>query len=84
MENHDYQGESFLNRLYQDLHMSDEVMHTALSSDSKNEKIRKYLERLNRVEVLARSRDLHGIQLLKELYYQKYIIKKEENGRENI
>ena len=83
MENHDYQGESFLNRLYQDLHMSDAVMHTALSSDSKNEKVRKYLERLDRVESLARSRGSHGIRLLKELYYQKYIIK-EENIKESF
>lgn len=83
MENNDYQGESFLNRLYQDLHMSDAVMHTALSSDSKNEKVRKYLERLDRVESLARSRGSHGIRLLKELYYQKYIIK-EENIKESF
>lgn len=83
MGDYHYQGESFLNRLYQDLHMSDSVMHTATSKDDKNEKVRKYLDRLNRVENLARSRDLHGIQLLKELYYQKYIIK-EENIKESF
>lgn len=72
-----YQGESFLNRLYKDLHMSDEVMHTAISSDTKNEKVSKYLDRLEIVEELAKNSKYNGLELLKELYYKKYVIKPE-------
>ena len=73
----DYQGESFLNRLYKDLHISDEVMHTASSSDTKDEKVKKYLERLEKVEELAKNSKYNGIELLKEMYYKKYVIKPE-------
>lgn len=48
-----YKGETFLNRLYKDLHMSDEVMHTANINDNKNEKVRKYLDRLEHIDDLA-------------------------------
>ncbi len=72
-----YEGESFLNRIYQDLHLSEEVMHTASKSDQKEEKVRKYLERLERVEELAKNRKPHGFELFKELFYQKYVIKPE-------
>ena len=72
-----YEGESFLNRIYQDLHLSVEVMHTASKSDHKEEKVRKYLERLEKVEELAKNRKSHGFGLFKELFYQKYVIKPE-------
>lgn len=72
-----YQGESFLNRLYKDLHMSDEVMHTALPSDTKDEKVSKYLSRLEKIEELAKNSKYNGLELLKELYYKKYVIKPE-------
>ncbi len=72
-----YEGESFLNRIYQDLHLSEEVMHTASKSDKKEEKVRKYLERLERVEELAKNRKPHRLELFKELFYQKYVIKPE-------
>ena len=42
----DNSGNDFLNKIYKDLHLSDEVMHTASPSDTKNEKINKYMERL--------------------------------------
>lgn len=77
MKDYNYQGESFLNRLYKDLHMADEVMHTASLSDTKDEKVRKYLERLEKVESLAKNNKYHGIELLKEMYYKKYVIKPE-------
>ncbi len=83
MENNQYQGESFLNRLYRDLHNSELVMHTATPSDHKNEKVRKYLERLNRVENLAKSRGMHAVELLRQFYYDRYIIK-EENIKESF
>lgn len=34
----EYIGESFLNRLYKDLYNSDEVIHTAINSDTKEER----------------------------------------------
>ena len=72
-----YDGEKFLNRLYKDLHMREEVMHTAIPSDSKDEKVHKYLERLERVENMARDSDYYGMKHLKNLYYRRYVIKRE-------
>lgn len=70
----DYSGEAFLNKLYKDLHMSDVVMHTATPSDNPNEKISKYMERLERVH----SSNNDSIKnYVKNLYHQKYIIKEE-------
>ena len=73
----EYMGESFLNRLYKDLYNSDEVVHTAINSDTKDERVRKYLERLRKVEELARDSKYNGLELLKKMYYYKYIIKEE-------
>ena len=73
----EYMGESFLNRLYNDLYNSDEVVHTAINSDTKEERIKKYLERLRKVEELARDSKYNGLELLKKMYYDKYIIKEE-------
>ena len=73
----EYIGESFLNRLYKDLYNSDEVVHTAINSDTKDERVRKYLERLRKVEELARDSKYNGLELLKKMYYDKYIIKEE-------
>jgi len=68
-------GEKFLDKLYQNLHTSDIVMHTKEKSDSKEEKIKKYMDRLNKVHDIA-SRNEHSMELLKKLYYDKYVIKK--------
>ena len=73
-----YSGEKFLNKLYSNLHMTDEVMHTASKSDNKDEKVKKYLNRLEKVEKLALSSKHNGLELLKELYYKKYVIKEED------
>ena len=73
----EYIGESFLNRLYKDLYNSDEVVHTAINSDTKDERVRKYLERLRKVEELARDSKYNGLELLKKMYYDKYLIKEE-------
>lgn len=67
----DTEGIKFLNRLYQDMHMSDVVMHTAEKSDDKEEKVEKYLERLERTH------DGKHLDYLKNLYYDKYVIKEE-------
>ncbi|MEE3342775.1 MAG: DUF4116 domain-containing protein [Bacilli bacterium] len=69
-------GEEFLDKLYNGLHMSDEVMHTAENKDSKAEKIHRYMERLERINKEAIKRD-NDINNLKYLYHRKYVIKKE-------
>ena len=66
-------GEEFLDKLYRDLHLSDEVMHKSLKSDNKYEKISKYMERLDKSNKLANNE--HKRKLLKSLYHKKYVIK---------
>ncbi|MEE3342773.1 MAG: DUF4116 domain-containing protein [Bacilli bacterium] len=70
-------GEEFLDKLYNGLHMSDEVMHTASNKDSKKEKIHRYMDRLERVNKKASKRE-NDINTLKHLYHKKYVIDKEE------
>lgn len=67
-------GADFLNKLYQDLHMNDVVMHTAEKSDMPAQKIAKYLERLEAIHDLAQESP-HKKELLRYLYYDKYVIK---------
>lgn len=74
---YNYEGEKFLNRIYKDLYKSSEVEHVLDKKDTKEEAIRKYLERLKRVEEKAKISKYNGYELLKEMYYNKYIIKKE-------
>lgn len=45
--------------------------------NSKKEVIQKYLDRLERIEKLSKRRKHNGTKLLKKLYYNKYVIKKE-------
>lgn len=67
-------GEEFLNKLYNDMHMSDVVSHTALKSDTPTEKIERYLLRLEKAHNTAKTNE-HKMKLLKEFYYDKYVIK---------
>ena len=67
-------GEEFLNSLYNNMHMEDAVMHTAEKSDSPTEKIGKYIERLERVNDIAKDSP-HKMEVLKQFYYDKYVIK---------
>jgi len=67
-------GEEFLNKLYRDMHMSDVVMHTAEKQDSPEKKISRYMERLENVHEIAKGNS-HKMNLLKQFYYQKYVIK---------
>lgn len=69
-----YSGESFLNKLYKDLHMSDVVMHTASASDNPSQKINKYMERLERIHDNKKENIKNYIM---NLYHKKYIIKGE-------
>ena len=70
-----YSGEEFLDKLYRDLYMSDEVQHTKENKDKRLEAIKKYMDRLERVHSKA---DTDGKKnLLYSLYFDKYVIKKE-------
>ncbi len=71
----DYLGEKFLNRLYKDLYLSEEVQHTSEKDDKKEEAIKKYMDRLKKVHNLANTESKKN--LLKSFYFRKYIIKEE-------
>ena len=68
-------GEEFLNKLYREMHISSEVLHKASPSDTPEEKIRKYISRLEHVYELSK-KSKHSLELLKKFYYDKYLIKK--------
>lgn len=70
-------GEAFLDNIYQNLHMSDEVMHTAKNKDSKKEKIHRYMDRLERINQKASNRQ-NDINNLKYLYHKRYVIKEKD------
>ena len=67
-------GEEFLNKLYREMHISSEVIHKASPSDTPEEKIRKYISRLEHAHELSK-RNEHSLKLLKKFYYDKYLIK---------
>ena len=67
-------GEEFLNHLNKNLRNEDIVMHTANKSDTPEEKIRKYMERLEKSHNKAKE-SKHKMNMLKQLYYNKYVIK---------
>ena len=70
-----YQGEKFLDKVYKDLHLSEIVMHTANKSDDKYQKIEKYMQRLE--DVTKKACEHNKINLIKEYYYKKYVIKEQ-------
>ena len=70
-----YQGERFLDKVYKDLHLSEIVMHTANKSDDKYRKIEKYMQRLE--DVTKKACEHNKINLIKEYYYKKYVIKEQ-------
>ena len=67
-------GEDFLNHLNKNMYTEDMVMHRANKSDTPEEKIRKYMERLERTYQKAKANE-HKLNILKQLYYNKYVIK---------
>ena len=67
-------GEDFLNHLNKNMHNEDIVMHTASKSDTPEEKIKKYMERLEKSHNKAKD-NKHKMNILKQLYYNKYVIK---------
>lgn len=70
-----YDGEKFLDKLYNNLYISDEVQYTKDNKDNRYEAIKKYLERLERVHSNATTE--HKKELLKSLYHKKYVIKED-------
>ena len=75
----DYTGELFLDKLFKDLYKSKEVLNGARDKSQKAENIRRYMERLEelhqRVSESPRENDKN---LLKQLYYDKYVIKEND------
>ncbi len=67
-------GEEFLNKLYSDMHMDYIVNHKALKSDTPEEKISKYLDRLEKVHEEVKDNP-HRLEMLLNIYYDKYVIK---------
>ena len=67
-------GEDFLNHLNRNMHMEDIVMHTASKNDTPKEKIRKYMERLEESHNKVKENE-HKMNILKQFYYNKYVIK---------
>ena len=67
-------GEEFLNKLYREMYISNEVMHKAIPSDTPEEKIRKYISRLEHAHELSKKSE-HSLKILKKFYYDKYLIK---------
>ena len=68
-------GEEFLNKLYSDMHMDYIVNHKALKSDTPEEKINKYLDRLEKVHEKVKDNP-QRLEILLNIYYDKYVIKK--------
>lgn len=68
----DEAGIKFLDKLYQNLYMSDVVQHTKEPKDSRVEAIKKYLERLERIHSKADTEEKKRHILF--LYYKKFII----------
>jgi len=69
-----YAGEEFLNKIYKDLVNSEIVKHTG-KGGNKNEDVHTYMERLERITKRGKEHD--NLRILKQFYYDKYIIKPE-------
>lgn len=72
---HKYSGEEFLSKLYRDMHTDEQVEKSSELGDSKYEKIRKYLDRLENIHRKLSQKE--RLSLIKHYYYKKYIIKPE-------
>lgn len=72
-------GEEFLNTLYKDMYKSDIVMHKANADETSEEKISRYIERLEKAHNMAKN-NKHKMDVLKQFYYDKYVIKSLPNS----
>lgn len=75
MENQ-YEPEKFLDQVYQNLYNDKEVRRCGRHVKSKYEAIRKYLQHLEYLDNIYSTG--HRKEILRELYYQKYIIKEKD------
>ena len=73
---YNYEGEKLLDKIYKDLYNSKSVQHTRRNSDRREESIRRYMDRLERVHNKANTE--HKKDLIKELYFDKYVISEEK------
>jgi len=81
MENIDQKGIEFLNRLYKDMYKSEDVMHGIEERfiGNKTDNIARYIDRMQDLhERVASSGRAHDLDLLKQFYYRKYVIKEED------
>lgn len=70
--------EEFLNKTYPNLYFSNQVQHIMKNGDTRNEAIKKYMERLEKIheKVFSSNRESDR-DLLKSFYYENYVIKEE-------
>ena len=81
MENIDQKGIEFLNRLYKDMYKSEGVMHGIDERfiGNKTDNIARYIDRMQDLhERVASSGRAHDLDLLKQFYYRKYVIREED------
>ncbi len=74
-----YNGETFLNKVYKELYNSREVLQGYKNPSQKEKNIQEYMERLERLHkrVLDSPRE-NDLNLLKHFYYEKYVIKEDD------
>lgn len=77
----DKQGIEFLNKLYKDMYKSDAVMHGVDDRfiGNKTDNISRYIDRMSELHERVTSSNLdNDLNILKEFYYRKYVIKEED------
>ena len=67
-------GEEFLNKMYTNMYLEKTVQNHTTNKDTPAGKIGKYIERLDRIHKEAKYNE-RRLHVLKEFYYDKYIIK---------
>ena len=67
-----YVGEAFLDKLYQNLYMSDEVQRTIVNGDKRAVAINRYMNRIQNIHQMATTD--HKKNLLFRLYCNKYVV----------
>ena len=74
----DNEAIKFIDRLYRDLYLSDEVLHHSTGNKTdKYRNIKEYLEMLESLHKRA-STSNNRKEMLKQLYHKKYVIKRED------
>ncbi len=68
-----------ISKMYKDLHNSERVMHISKETDKKRERLLNYFNRLEEIHKrVAESKNKSDEKLLKEFYYDLYVIKPED------